>query len=110
MSTITSYLTCCNVFQLSRSPDNSNIWNTTMAASNGDDSSSAGGKTDIFSESSSTSPPNTPGPSAAVPSFYDTADWQSFISPSQKWLSDPSAPESQQPPIAQQRRTSVEHI
>jgi hypothetical protein len=74
--------------------------------SNGDDSSSAGGKTDIFSESSSTSPPNTPGPSAAVPSFSYIGDqsWAS-ASPFQK-----SSLFDLTPAESQQRRTSVENI
>lgn len=85
---------------------------------NGDDSSSAGGKTDIFSESSSISPPNTPGPSAAVPpiSYMGEQNWSSFLSTSQKSLFDLPSPDTQyEPKFAnlaqqQQRRTSVENI
>ncbi|KAG2188350.1 hypothetical protein INT44_001103 [Umbelopsis vinacea] len=85
---------------------------------NGDDSSSAGGKTDIFSESSSISPPNTPGPSAAVPSinYVGEQNWSSFVPSSQKSLFDLPSPDTQyEPKFAnlaqqQQRRTSVENI
>lgn len=83
--------------------------------SNGDDSSSAGGKTDIFSETSSTSPPTTPGPSAAVPSFGYVNDqsWASFQPSNQKSLFDSPSPEVQPDSFANlphQRRASVEYI
>ncbi|KAJ2962061.1 hypothetical protein NQZ79_g2747 [Umbelopsis isabellina] len=83
--------------------------------SNGDDSSSAGGKTDIFSETSSTSPPTTPGPSAAVPSFSYVNDqnWTSFLPSNQKSLFDMPSPEVQQDSfgnLPHQRRASVEYI
>jgi hypothetical protein len=83
--------------------------------SNGDDSSSAGGKTDIFSESSSTSPPTTPGPSAAVPSFSYINDqsWSTFLPSNQKPLFDMPSPEVQQDKLSNlphQRRASVEYI
>ncbi|KAH8556598.1 PSP1 C-terminal conserved region-domain-containing protein [Umbelopsis sp. PMI_123] len=98
---------------LSRSSDHSNNWNMTA---NGDDSSSAGGKTDIFSESSSISPPNTPGPSAAVPpiNYIGEQNWSSFLSTSQKSPFDLPSPDNQYEPkisnLTQQRRTSVENI